>query len=291
MSEALDPEPALMTLPADDHVHTEFSWDADDGSMERTCARAVELGLPSVAFTEHVDQTRWHIPPELVPHAGKLGEMIAEDGRFDPPPMDVDGYLATVERCRAHYPSLRILTGVELGEPHWFPEQSGRLLASGDFDRVLGSQHSVVIGDAPWITDLAGGWGGLGPYPLVRTHLEETLRLVESDAPFEVLAHVDYAARAWPPDAAPFDPGEVEEELRTVLRALAASDRALEVNTRRPLDEVIVRWWHEEGGQRVTFGSDAHRPGDLANGFVDASAMVEAQGFRPGRHPNDPWRR
>ena len=37
--------------PADGHVHTEFSWDAPGGSMERTCARAVHLGLPAVAFT------------------------------------------------------------------------------------------------------------------------------------------------------------------------------------------------------------------------------------------------
>ena len=39
-------------LPAGGHVHSEWSWDAYVGSMERTCARAVELGLPAVAFTE-----------------------------------------------------------------------------------------------------------------------------------------------------------------------------------------------------------------------------------------------
>ncbi|MFC7757916.1 hypothetical protein ACFQY4_07665 [Catellatospora bangladeshensis] len=38
-------------LPAAGHVHSEWSWDAYVGSMERTCARAVELGLPAVAFT------------------------------------------------------------------------------------------------------------------------------------------------------------------------------------------------------------------------------------------------
>ena len=56
-----------MTVPADDHVHTEWSWDAVHGSMERSCARAVALGLSSIAFTEHVDHTVWTasaIPPE-----------------------------------------------------------------------------------------------------------------------------------------------------------------------------------------------------------------------------------
>ena len=43
---------------SDGHVHSEWSWDARSvGSMEATCARAVALGLPSVAFTEHVDFT------------------------------------------------------------------------------------------------------------------------------------------------------------------------------------------------------------------------------------------
>lgn len=45
-------------LPSDNHVHTRWSWDtADTSTMEATCRRAVELGLPAVAFTEHVDFT------------------------------------------------------------------------------------------------------------------------------------------------------------------------------------------------------------------------------------------
>ena len=51
-------------LPPDNHVHTEFSWDASNGSMHASCARAVELGLPSVAFTEHVDMAAWAIHDE-----------------------------------------------------------------------------------------------------------------------------------------------------------------------------------------------------------------------------------
>ncbi|MEU8278489.1 PHP domain-containing protein [Microbispora bryophytorum] len=48
-------------LPADSHVHSEWSWDAPLGSMERTCEKAVELGLPAIAFTEHVDHTVWMV--------------------------------------------------------------------------------------------------------------------------------------------------------------------------------------------------------------------------------------
>ena len=50
-----------MSLPPDNHVHSEFSWDARNGSMRASCQRAIELGLPSIAFTEHVDMTAWVI--------------------------------------------------------------------------------------------------------------------------------------------------------------------------------------------------------------------------------------
>ena len=46
-----------VVLPADSHVHSQWSWDALAGSMEGTCRRAVEIGLPAVAFTEHADFT------------------------------------------------------------------------------------------------------------------------------------------------------------------------------------------------------------------------------------------
>jgi histidinol-phosphatase (PHP family) len=73
------------------------------------------------------------------------------------------------------------------------------------------------------------------------------------------------------------------------LRTLADSGRILEINTAVPLHPQVVGWWREEGGKGVTFGSDAHDPTVLARGFADAADMVEAQGFRPGRHPYDVW--
>jgi histidinol-phosphatase (PHP family) len=279
-------------LPADDHVHTEWSWDAAAGAMDDSCARAVELGLPSIAFTEHVDATRWVLTAEgrsLMPP-----ELIGGDGRFDPPPLDADGYLACVQRCRGRYPGLRILTGVELGEPHWFDDRSRALLRSGDFDRVLGSLHSLELDDEAWAVDhlfWASAPEGVEPAEVVRRYLVEALRMVESSDLFEVLAHIDYPVRGWPASAGEFRAADFEDEYRAVLRALAASGRALEVNTRLPLSAEVVGWWYDVGGPAVSFGSDAHQPSLVAHGFDDAAAMVEAHGFHPGRHPHDFWRR
>jgi histidinol-phosphatase (PHP family) len=72
------------------------------------------------------------------------------------------------------------------------------------------------------------------------------------------------------------------------MRAVAESERALEMNTRR-LWPWIPQWWADEGGRAVTFGSDAHGPAMLAAHFPEAMAMLEHFGFRPGARPEDFW--
>ena len=59
-------------------------------------------------------------------------------------PLDVEGYLADLARCRDEFPDLRILSGIEAGEPHLFPASVGRRAAAGNFQRVLGSLHGIV---------------------------------------------------------------------------------------------------------------------------------------------------
>ena len=74
-------------------------------------------------------------------------------------------------------------------------------------------------------------------------------------------------------------------------RALAASGRVLEVNTKSGLASVdLVRWWREEGGRAVSFGSDAHLPNRVGDRFKLAADIVEQAGFRPGHDPYDFWR-
>lgn len=71
---------------------------------------------------------------------------------------------------------------------------------------------------------------------------------------------------------------------------MATAGLALKVNTRAPLDPTVLAWFREEGGRRVTFGSDAHLPSALGAGLADAAGMAEAQGFRadtPARGPLD----
>jgi histidinol-phosphatase (PHP family) len=272
-----------MDLPADSHVHTEWSWDARKvGSMDATCARAVEIGLPAVAFTEHVDFTPFRAGFLVQEH----GDFVS-DGILTAPELDVDGYFACVERCRARFPDLVILTGIEVGQPHLHAREVDALLAKGTFDRVLGSLHCIPDGDAfaePW--ELIPRYSAADVF---RSYLREIPRVVAGSEAFSAFAHIDYPLRSWPREAAPFDPHDFEDDLRDALRALAVGERALEINTRLPLHPTVLRWWREEGGRAVTFGSDAHMAHLVGHGFEQAGRVARTHGFTPSSRPEAPW--
>jgi len=279
----------FVVLPADDHVHSEWSWDAPGGSMERTCARALDLGLPAVAFTEHADYTAWIVLAGELDDHEHLKAFVTSDGTLAPPALDLDGYLECVQRCRDQFPQLRIISGVELGEPHWHSGVAASLLKAGQFDRVLGSLHCLPF--EAGFSEPPNLYRRRPAAEVVREYLAEVPRLIKGFDAFAVLAHIDYAVRFWPSQAGPFDPREFEDEFRHALRELADSGRALEVNTRGQVHPEIIRWWRDEGGTAITFGSDAHDPTALAHGFHEAVAVVEAHGFTSGRHTHDFWTR
>jgi histidinol-phosphatase (PHP family) len=242
--------------------------------MERSCERAIELGLPAIAFTDHADFVQVH----KTQHA-----------------LDVVGYLDSVERCRAKYTGLRILSGVELGEPHRFPDEAAAILTAGPLDNVLGSVHCINLDGQLVDASQLRSREGVDILNATRKYFSEMLAMTESGQVFEALAHLDYPKRYWPEAAPPYREDDYEDEIRAVLRAAAATGRILEVNTTRGdrlcPDLKVVRWWRELGGQAVQYGSDAHSPDKVAEGFRVATQMVESAGFKPARDPLKLWRR
>lgn len=285
-------------LPTDSHVHSEWSWDAAFGSMEGTCRQALDLGLSCIAFTEHADWTSWAVPAGV--QLRQHWQVLVHEGVLTPPALDLRGYLAALDECRERFPGLRILTGVELSEPHWHPKQAAALLGSAPFQRVLASVHSLESRRLAPEPGSGGGYADLSyqirlapdqraASGLVRAYLAEVVRMIGRGTGFEVLAHIDYPFRFWPAALPPYRLDDYADELEAVLAALAGSGRVLEINTRIPLNADVVRRWYRAGGSAVSFASDAHRPEDLARGFAAAAAMAEAAGFRPGREPHEFW--
>jgi len=281
-----------VSLPTDSHVHSEWSWDAQDGSMERSCARAMALGLPAIAFTEHLDHTVFSVAlddQEDLDRSHPLVTSSDPQGWVSPPALDVAGYLESIDRCRDLFPDLRVFSGLELGEPHWHAQAANAVLAAGTFDRVIGSLHCLPDGDR--FCEPPGLYRRRRPADVVRSYLEQVAILVTRSDAFSVLGHIDYPLRTWPRGHGPVDLYAFEAEFRHALRTTAQSNRALEISTLIPLHATLLRWWHEEGGDAVTFGSDAHAPSNVGRHFEAAAGMAEAAGFRPGNDPFGPWAR
>lgn len=284
----------MTVLTADAHVHSEWSWDAgadpsSAGAMDRICARAAQIGLPALVFTEHLDlEDYWRIDEGDI---GDHGQRYVDDsGYVRLPPFDFEGYVDAVERCRHKHPDLRILTGVEFGQPHLWDTSAAPLLSSGLIDRVNGSLHMLPY-EGRDRTEPTTLYRHRPADEVMWAYLDEIPRMIAGSDSFVVFTHIDYAARSWPVlTAGPFDPRRFEEGFRAAMRAIADSGRVLEMNTRR-LWPWVPQWWAEEGGRAVSFGSDAHGPATLAASFPEAMSMVEAFGFHPGTKPEDYWMR
>ncbi|MHB1526091.1 MAG: histidinol-phosphatase HisJ family protein [Candidatus Dormibacteria bacterium] len=265
MSAGHSPPTSAAADGADLHVHTEWSWDAIDGSMEESCRRATVAGLGAVAFTEHADYS-------AIAGGAKL---------------DAVGYLECLERCRRKFPALKIWSGVELGEPHRFPEEASALLAPGGFDLVLGSVHCIEAAGA--LVDLSqlGGPQLAAPETAMRAYFQELLDLLHGAVEFHVLAHLEYPKRYWPAGWPPYSSRQYRSELQAVLEAAVERGVVLELNTSSGIDPIrglcpsaeVVGWWKQAGGRAVALGSDAHRPDRLGAGFRVAREVLEGAGF------------
>jgi histidinol-phosphatase (PHP family) len=247
--------------PQDYHLHTRYSVDSRM-PMEAACETAIELGVPEICFTEHVD---------LVPDD-------PDAGFFDPAP-----YFAELGRCRERFAGrLTIRAGAEFGESHRIRAQQDELTATYPFDFIIGSLHWVGSQSVMGL-DYFEGRTRREAY---EAYFAELLSLIR-EGDFDVLGHLDVPKRYEYPAHGRFDSAKFAEEIRGVLAACIARGVGIELNTgsmRRtegdpsPSPEVLA-WYRELGGEILTLGSDGHRPAHMAHNFSHALDMIRAAGF------------
>lgn len=244
----------------DYHIHSTHSLDAT-ASVAGMCARAIELGLAEIAFAEHVDNN-------------PLDDCF---GRFDP-----RAFSGEIEQAGRRFGDrLRILKGVELGEPHLYPREIGELLSRSAFEVVIGAVH--WIGDTIISID---AFSHLDVEALYHRYFDEVLKTAEQ-SDIDVLAHIDLVKRFGVKYLGPFHVEPFRGQIEAVLRTIIRRGIALEVNTsglRQPCREPfpgpeILALYRELGGHLVTMGSDAHTPEHLGSGLAEALEMIRAAGF------------
>jgi histidinol-phosphatase (PHP family) len=248
-------------IPQDYHLHSHFSIDSRQ-TIEAVCQQAIDKGIAEIAITDHADY-------------------IQEDegaGYYDP-----DGYFAELEACREKFEGrLTIRAGVEIGEPHRFPEQVDALLDNYSYDFVIGSLH--------WVgSDLILSnryFEGRDVEEAYRAYYEELLEMVNVGR-FDVVGHIDVGKRYGFDVHGFYDVTPYEDQLREIYRVLIDRGKGIEINhgsLRREVNEPApnlhaLRWYRDEGGEVLTLGSDGHRPNGVGFCLENAVEMARVAGF------------
>ena len=249
----------------DCHTHT---WYSGDGrcSVGDLCAAAHAKGLSAVAVTDHFD--------------------YAIDGGREPD-WDVRAEMRNREllQMQAHWAErLEVLRGIEIGQPHWNPEDSRKLAGCGDFDLVIGSIHDLRPGKRIYHDyDLSTAEACDALYRQFFDEAREMLRTCD----FDVFGHYDYPLRKMEGGVVPPHMERWKEQMLPFLKDLAQSGVALELNTtgsRRWMGKPAGEGWILEtfrsfGGRRVTCGSDAHFTRHVGWDAGAVCAILRENGF------------
>jgi histidinol-phosphatase (PHP family) len=250
-----------MNIPLNYHMHSRFSEDGDD-SPEEMCRRALELGLPEIGFSEHWDVGPYEHHPRF----------------FKPEP-----WYAELERLRGLFAGkLTIRAGVEVAEPHLYPHETAELLQRTPFDYVIGSVHF----NGPHFMFDEKYFRAHTADEVYGSYFDEVEKMLVT-ADIDIVAHLDIPARTARPILG-YEPVRYEQQIRRILEKVIARGLALDVNVgglRKPArnlmpDPLILKWYAEMGGQRVTLGSDGHRIPEVAMHLDRALEAIRAAGIQ-----------
>ena len=254
-----------MAQRVDCHAHSWFSFDAR-ASIDEMCRGAWERGVKVLTLTEHYD---FGEPPVQEHYARRAARRMAE-----------------MRQARAEWAGkVELLCGIELGQPAWEPEGAAALLRDNDFDLVIGSVHALPPGDDIY-NDCA--FDSLAACDAVYDRWFQEARRLVRWGDFDTFGHFDYPLRLmehWVPEGSL---RRWREPMLALLRELAKSGRALELNTSgarrwigRPGGEAwLLEAWRDFGGRWVTVGGDAHRGADVGAGVDLAYDQLRRAGIR-----------
>ena len=251
-------------MRADCHMHTYFSGDSEAKPEDMVLA-AIDKGLKAICFTDHEDIDYFCDDIEFV---------------FNP-----ETYFKELGALKEKYKEkLDIRIGVEFGlQPH-LAKKAKAFTAAYPYDFVIGSMH-VIDGKDPYYEDAFPDWTA---EELYRAYFRATAENIRFFHNFQTLGHLDYVVRYCREKGKDYSYRAFADEIDTILKELIQYDIALEINTGgykaglgvpNPTPDVIRRY-RELGGEKITFGADAHKPEHIAFHFADAAAIAQEAGFR-----------
>lgn len=254
---------------ADCHMHSHHSADSD-ASMRSMIESAINKGLKTICFTEHMD---YDYPPEIIDDKTCYFEV------------DMDAYQKELFDLKEQYHSkIEVLFGIELGLMPYLAPRYKDFVAQYDFDYIIGSSH-LVDGKDPYYPEYFENRTEEDGY---RAYFETIPKNIAVFKDFDSYGHIDYVVRYGPNQNKAYTYEKYHDILDEILKTLISTGKALEVNTGgykkglgqpHPQTDVLKRYF-ELGGELITFGADAHSPEYIADCFDQAEAILKDIGFK-----------
>jgi histidinol-phosphatase (PHP family) len=249
------------TFAIDYQVH---SYRSHDGlaSIREQCARAVEIGLDEIGFSEHKD---FDPDDPVVNH------------------FDYARYADEIAAAREEFSGrLTVRMGVEVDYQKWFEERIAEYLDGHAFDFVIGSVHYVdrVMLMTP---NYVRGRSVQEAYRLYYDAVRDSM----ASGLIDIVGHLEYANRRGVGVFGPFDPAPYRAQVTELYELMRERRVALEINTAGlrqgvghtyPCEEHVALYG-ECGGRLLSIGSDAHRPEDLGDRYETAAEMALRHGL------------
>ena len=255
---------AIYKNRIDLHMHTSSSFDGNYSAAEMT-ESAIAHELATITFTDFdVDLYEAH------------NLAVRQKTSYEDICMAQEKYSDKI----------RILRGIEMGQPTYELALTEKSLARYEYDFIIGSIHNLR--QMPDFGDLNYKEMPLDEiYSLLDKYFEEELILAKWNG-FDTFAHLTYPMRYI------VQAGRNEVELSRydeitdeIFKTLIANGKALEINTsglRQPIGKTMptenyVRRFKELGGEHLTLGSDAHFTEHTGAGIDEGYAIAERCGF------------
>ncbi len=246
---------------SDCHTHSNHSRDGVDPLM-MMCERAASLGLYTLAITDHCECDTYY-----------------QDG-YD---QSIRQSFQETHKAKAVFRGrLKILAGVELGQPLHQLEAAEDALSGCEFDFILASAHILPGKEDFYYMD----YSCTDIDSLLKEYFDHVYEMVEWGK-FDSLAHLTYPLRYMTARGIQVDLNRFRDQIDGILNRLIADHKALEINTSGLRQEIgctmpdypIVRRFKELGGKYVTIGSDSHRWADVGAGIEEGMDLARKAGF------------
>lgn len=247
---------------SDCHTHSDNSSDGADSIM-MLCERAAALGFYALAITDHCECDAYFTE--------EYDKSIRQS------------FFETRKAKAVFDGQLKILSGVELGQPLQNLGAAEDALSACEFDFVLASAHILPGMDDFYYMDYTQNEIG----SLLKEYFNYVYEMVEWGK-FDSLAHLTYPLRYMVGRGFQVDLSQFHEEIDRILSRLIADGKALEINTSGLRQEIgctmpdlgLVSRYRELGGTYITIGSDAHRWADVGAGVEDGMQLAQRGGFK-----------